>query len=360
MLPLLLASSLALAQAQPLAQRMSPEATGNCQVPNWSADGNQLSWELNFHDRKIVELWVSPGYAGATPRRIVPVTRGSSAMTAGFDVAGSETVAHELSWAPAALKRFVYASSGSTQDYDLYIDGGGPVAQAAGADGTATWSPDGKWIAFTSARTGQGDLYLLDVAALEKAPLKLTGDPTASELFAAWSPDSQKIAFVGHTQKGDNIYLIDNINFPAPRAITAWEHTQTRPTWSPDGTMIAFFSNHTDINRFDLYVTPVSGTPTLVATDVALNDDGPAWTPDSKHLIYVKKDEQSFDPVYAAPVRQPSQAKVIATGTVGNGDLDVAKRPDGKVWLAVVAQGLTNDKKRDFKKVYALPLSGLP
>ncbi|MFN7146547.1 MAG: TolB family protein, partial [Myxococcota bacterium] len=255
---------------------------------------------------------------------------------------------------------FVYASSGASQDYDLYIDGGGPVAAAAGADGTAAWSPDGRWIAFTSARTGQGDLYLLDVHAIEKPPLKLSGDPTASELFAAWSPDSQKLAFVGHTKKGDNVYVIENVAFPAPRPLTSWEHTNTRPSFSPDGTMIAFFSNHTDIDRFDLYVTPLNGTPTLVATDVVMNDDGPAWTPDSKHLVYVKNDEAAFDPVYAAPIRQPSQARVVATGTVGNGDLDVVKRADGKVWLAVVAQGLAGDKVRDFKKVYVMPLGGLP
>ncbi len=348
--------SLAAAQAV----RVSPDFAGNCQVPSWSPDGNQLAWEVNYHDKKIVELYVSGGAAGAPARRVTPVTRGASAMTAGFETAGAETVAHELSWGPPAMKRFVYASSGTTQDYDLYIDGGGPVAAAPGADGTAAWSPDGKYIAFTSARTGQGDLYLLDINAVEKAPLKVSGDPTASELFAAWSPDSQKLAFVGRTKQGDNLYVIENIAFPAPRALTAWEHTNTRPTWSPDGATVAFFSNHTDINRVDLYVMPVAGTPTLVATDVVMNDDGPAWTPDGRHLVYVKKDEANFDPVYAAPVRQPSQARIIATGTVGNGDLDVVKRSDGKVWLAVVAQGLTSEKKRDFKKVYVMPLGALP
>jgi Tol biopolymer transport system component len=346
----------ALAQAV----RVSPDMAGNCQVPSWSPDGNQLAWEVNFHDRKVVELYVGPGAPGVAPRRVAPVTRGSSAMSAGFETASVETVAHELSWSPAAMKRFVYASSGTSQDYDLYIDGGGPVAVAPGADGTAAWSPDGKFIAFTSARTGQGDLYLLDVNAIEKAPLKLTGDPVASELFASWSPDSRKLAFVGHTQKGDNIYLIEDIAFPAPKPLTTWEHTQTRPTWSPDGTMLAFYSNHNDIDRFDLYISPVGGTPTLVATDVRMNDDGPAWTPDARHILYVKKDEAAFDPVYAAPVRQPSQARAVATGTVGNGDLDVVKRADGKVWLAVTAQGLTSEKVRDFKKVYVMPLSALP
>ncbi|MFZ5475516.1 MAG: TolB family protein [Myxococcota bacterium] len=344
-----------LAQAQPA----SPDYPGHCQSPVWSPDGTQLSWEVNYHDRKTVELWVGP--VGGTPRKVTPVVRGaSSTMTAGFDTAAAEMVVHELSFSPPQLKRFAYSASGTTQDYDVYIDGAGPVAPAPGADGAAAWSPDGRYIAFTTARTGQGDLYLLDVQAVEKPPLRLTGDATSSELFASWAPDSKRLAFVGHTQKGDNVYVIDNIDFPAPRAVTQWEHTNTRPTWSPDGTMIAFFSNHTDIARFDLYVTPVGGTPTLVATDVRTNDDGPAWTPDSKHLIFVKHDENALDPVWAAPIRQPSQGRAIATGTVGNADLDVVKRPDGQVWLAVAAQGRVGDKVRDFRRIYTMAISGLP
>jgi Tol biopolymer transport system component len=345
----------AFAQAQPV----SPDYPGNCQAPVWSPDGTQLAWEVNYHEKKVIELWVGP--VGGTPRKVTPLVRGAgSTMTAGFDTARTEMVVHELTFAPPALKRFAYAASGAAQDYDVYIDGAGPIASAPGADGTAAWSPDGRYVAFTSARTGQGDLYLLDVAAVEKPPLRLTGDPTSSELFAAWSPDSRRIAFVGHTQKGDNVYLIDNIDFPSPRPLTQWEHTNTRPSFSPDGTMVAFYSNHTDVARFDLYVMPIGGTPTLVATDVRMNDDGPVWTPDSKHLVYVREDENALDPVYAAPVRQPSQARPVATGTVGNGDLDVVKRPDGQVWLAVVAQGRAGDAVRDFKRVYALPLGALP
>lgn len=346
----------ALADAQPA----SPDYQGNCQSPTWSPDGAQLAWEVNFHEKKVIDLYVSTFGATTPPRKVTPLTRGASAITTGFATTPVEMVVHELTFAPASMKKFAYSASGASQDYDVYIDGAGPIAAAPGADGTSAWSPDGRFIAFTSARTGQGDLYLVDLQAVDKPPARLTTDATASELFAAWSPDSRKLAFVGHTQKGDNIYVIDDIAHPAPRALTTWERTQTRPTWSPDGTTLAFYSNHTAIDRFDLYVMPVGGTPTLVAADVVMNDDGPAWTPDSKHLVYVKHEEQAFDPVYAAPVRQPSQARVIPTGTLGNGDLDVVKRADGQVWLAVAAQGRKGDKERDFKRIYVMAIGGLP
>lgn len=344
------------AQATPI----SPDYEGNCEAPMWSSDGTQLSWEVNFHDRKVIDLYVMAFGSGSGPRKVVPVVRGASAMTAGFDVAAAQDVVHEITFSPPSLHRFIYSASGASEDYDLYMDGGGAIAAAPGADGNAAWSPDGRHIVFTSARTGQGDLYLLDVNSLEAPPLKLSGDAVATEIYAAWAPDSQHLAFVGHTRQGDNLYIIDNVGFPAPRQFTSWEHTQTHPTWSPDGTMIAFYSNHTDIHRFDLYMAPVNGTPTLVAQDVVMNGAGPAWTPDGRHLIYVKHDDNRYNPVYAAPVRQPSQAQPVATGTVGNADLSVAKRSDGKVWLAVAAQGRTGDRVRDFRKVYVMALGALP
>lgn len=342
------------------ATAVSPDYDGNCQSPVWSSDGVQLAWEVNYHEKKSIELYVSTYGTNVPLRKVTPVSRGASTVTAGFDVNAGQQVVHELTFSPPALKKFVYSASGTAQDYDLYLDGGGPIAAAAGADGNAAWSPDGKKIVFTSARTGQGDLYLLDVAHLEAPPLKLTGDADSSELDAAWSPDSTHLVLVGHTNKGDNLYVIDNIDFPAPRAFTNWEHSQTRPSWSPDGTMIAFYSNHTDIHRVDLYMAPINGTPTLVAADVVPNSAGPAWSPDSRHLIYVKHDDERFNPVYAAPVRQPSQAAALPTGTVGNGDLSVVKRADGKVWIAVAAQGRTGDKVRDFKRIYAMALGPLP
>jgi Tol biopolymer transport system component len=277
-----------------------------------------------------------------------------------FSTAGNESVAHELSWSPPAMNHYVYSANAAAQDYDLYLDSNTPLAQASGADGGAAWSPDGTKIAFTSARTGQGDLYLLDTTNPTKAPLRLSGDPVASELYASWAPDSRRIVFVGHTPTGDNLYLIDNVDFPGPKAITSWAHTQTRPRFSPDGTMIAFYSNHTSPDRFDLYVMKVGGTPTLVANDVELNNGGPAWSPDSKDLVYVKRDPNHFSPVWAAPVAAPNNAKVIETGTVGNGDLDVIKRPDGRAWIALAAQGRTGDAVRDFKRIYVMALPALP
>lgn len=335
----------------------SPDYSGHCQAPRWSSDGRYLSWEVNYLERQAVELYVAVFGSGSPPRRIAPSTRSSSSITAGFSGKAERSVVHELSFSPPALNRFVFGSSGSTEDYDLYLDGLGPFSGSPAAEGNPAWSPDGKRIAFTSSRTGQGDLYLVDVAAIERPPLQLSGDATASELYATWSPDSTRLAFVGHTSRGDNLYLIDNVDFPAPRPLTTTRGTHTRPSFSPDGTQIAYFSNEDGGDGFDLYILPLNGKPTRVATDVLLNTGGPAWTPDGKWIVYVKHDNDSFNPVWAVPIADASKARMIATGTVGNADVHVTQRVDGRAWLAVSAQGRVGDSQRDFRRIYALALA---
>ena len=117
-----------------LAQTLvSPDYPAHCQSPQWSPDGAMLSWEVNWLERKSIELYVAPftGSLGA-PRKIQPVSRASSA-TAGFSTSTS-AVHHELSFAPPAFSPFfIYASSGAGQDYDLYLSSGGALSPEAAA-----------------------------------------------------------------------------------------------------------------------------------------------------------------------------------------------------------------------------------
>jgi Tol biopolymer transport system component len=335
----------------------TPDYDGHCQAPRWSPDGSKLAFEVNDHRKKTIELLVVRPGEGAAPRRISPPSAGVAAP--GFADASGESVVHELSWSPVQ-GRFVYSATGAAHDYDLYLDSGGILAAAPGADGSPAWSPGGLDIVFSSARTGQGDLYVLDLGHPGTPPLRLTGDPSASELYPAWSPDGRMVVYVGHSPTGDHLFLVDDIAFPAPRAITAWPGSQTRPRFSPDGKLIAFYSNHEDPRRFDLYVMRLEGTPTRVATGVLPNDGGPRFTPDGRHLVFVRRDDAKFNPIVIAPLSDPTATIELHTGTVGNGDLDLVRRADGSTWLAVAAQGGTGDMERDFRRIWIAKLPGLP
>ncbi len=352
---LLLALSLPLASLAAGARPISPAFEGNCQVPVWSRNGARLAYEVNFHDQKRIDLYVHTPGAGE-PRKVTPVQRGSSALTAGFGTA-AESVAHEASWGPAFIDRFVYSASNASRDYDLYIDQAGAIAPAPGADGGPSWSPDGRWIAFTSARTGQGDLYLIDAHQIDAPPRQLTTAPTTSELYATWAPDGKRLVYVAHTDSGDNLWAIDDMQAVAPRQLTTASGTQTRPAISPDGKRVAYYSNQDDPERWDLYVVDAAGgAPARLAQGVVMNARGPSWTPDSKGLVYVRDDDDAFDPVFRVSLADPGRPAKVATGTVGNGDLDVTRGTDGATWLAIAAQGRQEDDVRDFKRIFVMQL----
>ena len=362
LLPLLLAASLSSPAWAGGARPITPAYDGNCQAPAWSRNGARLAYEVNYHQRKVIELYVYTPGAG-DPRKVSPVQRGTagargSAVTAGFAAASTESVAHEPAWGPTFLDRFAYSATHASRDQDLYIDRASAVAPAPGADGGAAWSPDGRWIAFTSARTGQGDLYLVDAHQIDQAPRRLTTDADASELYAAWAPNDPRLAWVGHSDAGDSLWLLDELTGGSPRKLTTWGHTQTRPSWSPDGRHLAFYSNHLDPKRFDLYVVDpdAPSAPRQIAQGVVMGHRGPAWLPDSSGLVYVQDDDDAYDPIWRAPLATPDSRSRIDTGTVGNGDLDVVRGTDGATWLAVAAQGRVEDTVRDYKRIYVMQI----
>ncbi len=352
----LLLLAVALPSAHAGARAISPPVDGNCQVPAWSRNGARLAYEVNFHDRKRIDLYVYTPGAGA-PRQVRPVVRGGSALTEGFGKA-PEAVAHEASWGPAFVDRFVYSASNASRDYDLYIDQAGAIAAAPGADGTPAWSPDGRWIAFTSARTGQGDLYLVDAHQIDAAPRQLTVADDSSELYAAWSPAGDRLAYVAHAKDGDRLWVIDDLSSPTPRQLTDGAHTQTRPSFSPDGAHVAFYSNQEQLDRWDLYVVAATGgSARKLAEGVVMNARGPAWSPDGSYLVAVLDDDDAFDPVWRVPLAEGEASSKVPTGTVGNGDLDVGLGTDGATWLAVAAQGRESDEVRSFKRIFVMQLS---
>lgn len=341
------------APAQPVA---SVEGA-NIQRPSWSPDGKLLSFEANFHDEKRIELFLGEARQGGF-QRILAKQRASTSLTQGFQTRpSSNQVVHELAFAPKGINAYVFAASNDL-DYDLYISEGTTVAPGPGADGGARWSPDGAFIAFTSARTGEGDLYLVDTKRIEAEPRRITSQTGSSELYVDWAPDSKSLVYVAHSDAGDNLWYLPAIG-AQPSRLTAWAGNQIRPRFSPTGNQVAFYANHDNPDRFDLYVINIGSAPRLVARGVYPDARGPSWTTDGKHIVYVAENDAEYDPIRVVRVDDPTKAATLDLTTVGNGDLDLALR-DGQTWIAVVAQGLRDDTVRDFKRLYVAPLPPLP
>jgi TolB protein len=70
------------------------------------------------------------------------------------------------------------------------------------------WSPDGKWLAFTSNRDGNYEIYLMRPDGTELR--NLTQHPALDD-HAAWFPDGSGLAFVSTRDGGFDVYRMSVI-----------------------------------------------------------------------------------------------------------------------------------------------------
>ncbi len=100
-----------------------------------------------------------------------------------------------------------------------------------GYDGSPSWSPDGQKIAFTSERSGNYDIWVMDADGGNKQQLT-RHEGYDSDCY--WSPDGQKIAFSSGRSDNGDIWVMDADGSHKQR-LTTNEATDWHPSWSPDG-----------------------------------------------------------------------------------------------------------------------------
>ncbi|HEX8674892.1 MAG TPA: hypothetical protein VF710_23535 [Longimicrobium sp.] len=169
------------------------------------------------------------------------------------------------------------------------MDGGKPrpIGPLAARARNASWSPDGKWIAFESSAQGFRDIYRM--TADGKHVRRLT-DNREGNFEPEVSPDGKWIAFVS-SRDGDAELYVMNARGGAPRRITAFHRDDWSPRWSPEGSRIAFLSNRGNSDRIFIINADGSAIRRLTdRTDAQPNPDeqemDPAWSPNGREIAY--------------------------------------------------------------------------
>ncbi|MGH9832803.1 MAG: protein kinase domain-containing protein, partial [Blastocatellia bacterium] len=157
-------------------------------------------------------------------------------------------------------------------------------------------APDGTKIAFVSDRTGQYDLYVMN---MDGSGLRGLTSNSARETGPSWSPDGRSIVFGIETAplRESDIWVM-SADGGKQVNLTKSPGYDTRPAFSPDGTRIAFCSNRGAdfIYNFDIWVMNANGSDARRLTDYAEYDSDVTWSPDSKRLAFTRAmPEKQFD-----------------------------------------------------------------
>jgi dipeptidyl aminopeptidase/acylaminoacyl peptidase len=238
-------------------------------------------------------------------------------------------------------------------------------------------APDGKTIAFTLTTPDlQGDKYASHIWLVPSdgsAPARQFTFGEGKDRAPRWSPDGKSIAFTSDRdkEKKDQLYLISLAGGEAIR-LTDDANKPSAPVWSPDGTMIAYTSkavtketkkandqrddsdvkSYTRLNYksndegfwdygwrqiFTLSLQGEGRGEGRQLTRGAYNHGAPAWSPDSKTIVFAanrssKADEQLWNDLWSVPAKGGALKRLTRRkGPAGAPSFS----PDGK-WIAFV------------------------
>ncbi|MHC5109724.1 MAG: TolB family protein [Planctomycetota bacterium] len=143
-----------------------------------------------------------------------------------------------------------------------------------------SWSPDGKWIAYSRAVDGNRDLYVADSSG--KNTYRLTTVP-ADDKQPTWGPDSRTIAFVSARNGNDDIWTIERTG-ESLRRITNHAAMEGHPAWSPDGQRIVF--DRYENGSADIYVVAMKTGIERRLTKSAENELVPRFSLDGRWVSF--------------------------------------------------------------------------
>jgi tricorn protease len=150
-------------------------------------------------------------------------------------------------------------------------------------------SPDGKRAVFGA----RGEVFT--VPAKDGSVRNLTNSPGVREQHVTWSPNGKWIAYVSDRTGEDEIYITQQDGLAPEQQITSG-HTgfMFQPVWSPDSTKIAWADK--DLKLW--YVDIKEKKPVEVDRAKYFEITNYAWSPDSKWLAYDKPLESGYSVVY--------------------------------------------------------------
>ncbi|HMZ17593.1 MAG TPA: S41 family peptidase [Blastocatellia bacterium] len=257
------------------AEKVTSFTAGDVRWPAMSSDGKTIVFE---HDFGVWKLDVATKKATPIKLDISAETQENLAEVRDFN---SQVDDYDL--APSG-RRIAFTIHGEiftapTEEGELR-----QITDSPWRDKDPQYSPDGKWIAFVSDRSGREEIYVASVDGTGEAQ-KISDQDTLKNSMS-WSPNSKELAFTG----SDNKLRKYNFDSKQTAELASSKYGNLNaPVWSPDGKWLAY-SKADDTRNSDIYLIPSAGGEERKVTFDSFSDVNPRFSADGKKLYFVRNE----------------------------------------------------------------------
>lgn len=140
------------------------------------------------------------------------------------------------------------------------------------------------WVVFSSTRTGEGDVYGLNLNTQEV--VRIMGSD-ASEGGVRYDAARDRIVYQRHNADSGETVLVS-----AEDELFLDPNGDVAPAWSPDGTRIVYVAERN--GQQDLYLAKADGTGEERLTNDAEVDRYPTWSPDGNRVAWARRLEAGW------------------------------------------------------------------
>ncbi|HKV50878.1 MAG TPA: hypothetical protein VJO52_06715 [Gemmatimonadaceae bacterium] len=220
----------------------------------------------------------------------------------------------------ASFPTFVYVSDvdGPSQLYLFRNDSSLRVTSDVGND-TDPHSAAGLLV-FTSDRDGNQEVYIADtLGAVQHRVTNNAGNDFEPDL----SPDGDQIAFASNRTGLPRVWIVpapalSDTGFPTPTQLATGSDVtvpEESPTWSPNGSQIAFTSTRTGTSQ--VFVVAATGGSAVQLSHEAGGAFSPVWSADGKSIVY---QSNTGTPTIAEVNANSGAVTPLASDTLGIGE----------------------------------------
>ncbi len=247
--------------------------------PAWSPDGHQIAFTTEEIIDPASRMGDSALYVvdsgGGSPRKIV----------------NGDAV--QASWSPSGGRIVYWSNTGGQRDIYTVAAAGGPrvpITQDPAIDWSPVWSPDGRFIYFSSDRGGAMNLWRIGVdqtsGRAQGAPEPVTAGVQASAGFPRFSKNGSRLVFRSRVASINPVAIPFDpatIRAGVPFLLDTRNNVRVPSDVSRDGKQIAYFS--IGEHQEDTFIGSTNG-PMRRITDDPARDRAPVFAPDGRSLVF--------------------------------------------------------------------------